>query len=209
MLRGGLPGARWIDSQNYHVTLRFIGDVDDSAAREVAWLLGQVRRREFELRLDSISAFGGRRPRAVVAALSQTPSLMELQAEHERLIRRIGLEPEGRKYTPHVTLARLRESSSRQVADYLATRSLMRPLPFTVSRFVLFSSRASVGALPASISHMRARWRAIATSSCGAPGRADIAITMAQRRTVRVPRSVSASRTEPIVRGRAKKAELM
>ena len=148
MLRGGLPGARWIDPENYHLTLRFIGDVDDSTAREVAWLLGQVRRTEFELRFDGLTSFGGRRPRAVVATLAQTPSLMELQAEHERLMQRVGLEPEGRKYTPHVTLARLRESSSRQVADYLASRALMRPLPFKVSRFVLFSSRASVGGGP-------------------------------------------------------------
>ena len=39
MLRGGLPGARWIDAENYHVTLRFIGDVDDTVAHEVASLL--------------------------------------------------------------------------------------------------------------------------------------------------------------------------
>jgi 2'-5' RNA ligase len=147
-LRGGLPGARWIDPENYHLTLRFIGDVDDSLAHEVASLLGQVRRKALELRLDSLSSFGGRRPRAVVATLAQTPALMELQAEHERLMQRVGLEPEGRKYTPHVTLARLRDSSSRQVADYLATRAILQPLPFRVTRFVLFSSRASVGGGP-------------------------------------------------------------
>ena len=73
MLRGGLPGARWIDPENYHLTLRFIGDVDDVIAREVASLLGQVRRREFELRFDGLSSFGGRRPRAVMATLAQTP----------------------------------------------------------------------------------------------------------------------------------------
>ena len=147
-LRGGLPGARWIDPENYHLTLRFIGDVDDTLASEVAWMLGQVRRREFELRFESVSSFGGRRPRAVIAALAPTRELMELQAEHERLMRRVGLEPEGRKYTPHITLARLRNSSSRQVADYLATRALIRSPPFKVSRFVLFSSRASVGGGP-------------------------------------------------------------
>ena len=69
-------------------------------------------------------------------------------------------------------------------------------------------SRSSGSALPASISHIRARCSAIATSSCGASGIADIAITVAQRRTVRVPSSVSASRTEPMLRGSAKKAEL-
>jgi len=148
MLRGGLPGARWIDPENYHLTLRFIGDVDDQTEREVASLLGRVRRKPFDLRFDALSSFGGRRPRAVIATLAQTAALMELQAEHERLMQRVGLEPEGRKYTPHVTLARLRDSSSRQVADYLASRALIEPLPFTVSRFVLFSSRASVGGGP-------------------------------------------------------------
>ncbi len=147
-LRGGLPGARWIDPEHYHVTLRFIGDVDGVVAREVALLLGRVQRAPFALRLDGLTSFGGRRPRAVVATVAPTPALTELQAEHERLMQRVGLEPEGRKYTPHVTLARLRESSSRQVADYLAIRGLYRPPPFQVSRFVLFSARASVGGGP-------------------------------------------------------------
>ena len=67
-------------------------------------------------------SFGGSRPRAVVAAVAPSQSVMELQAEHERLMRRVGLDPEGRKYTPHVTLARLRDSSSFEVAEYLSAR---------------------------------------------------------------------------------------
>ena len=58
------------------------------------------------------------------------------------------LEPEGRKYTPHVTLARLRDASSRDVADYLAARAHYRSASFAASRFVLFSSRSSVGGGP-------------------------------------------------------------
>lgn len=148
MLRGGLPGARWIDQKNYHVTLRFIGDVDDSDAREIASLLGRVRRGPFELRLDGLTSFGGKKPRAVVATVAPAPALMEAQAEQERLMQRIGLEPEGRKYIPHVTLARLRDSSSRDVAEYLSARGLFRTPTFRVSNFVLFSSRASVGGGP-------------------------------------------------------------
>ena len=144
----GLPGARWIDPENYHVTLRFIGDVDDVIAHEVASLLGRVRREPFELRVEDLKSFGGRKPRAIVATLGPAQALMELQAEHERLMQRVGLEPEGRKYTPHVSLARLRESSNRQVADYLAVRAPFRSPPFKVARFVLFSSRASVGGGP-------------------------------------------------------------
>jgi 2'-5' RNA ligase len=148
LLRGGLPGARWIDPENYHLTLRFIGDVDDVLAREVAYLLGGIRRPAFRVQLDGLDSFGGHKPRAVVAPAQPVRELIELQAEHERLMQRVGLEPEGRKYTPHVTLARLRDTSSRQVADYLATRAFIQPLPFKVTRFVLFSSRASVGGGP-------------------------------------------------------------
>jgi RNA 2',3'-cyclic 3'-phosphodiesterase len=147
-LRGGLPGARWIDPENYHLTLRFIGDVDDVTAHEVASLLGRVKRGAFDLHMEGLTSFGGRKPRAVVANVSPAQALLDVQAEQERLMQRIGLEPEGRKYTPHVTLARLRESSSRDVADYLAARGFFRTSPFKVSRFVLFSSRNSVGGGP-------------------------------------------------------------
>ena len=148
LLRGGLPGARWISPENYHLTLRFIGDVDDMVAHEVASLLGRVRRGAFDLHLEGLTSFGGRKPRAVVATVAPEQALLDVQAEHERLMRRIGLEPEGRKYLPHVTLARLRTSSSRDVAEYLAARGLFRTSPFRVSRIVLFSSRNSVGGGP-------------------------------------------------------------
>jgi RNA 2',3'-cyclic 3'-phosphodiesterase len=148
LLRGGLPGARWIDPENYHLTLRFIGDVDDGVAQEIEWLLGKIRREDFELRIDGLQSFGGRKPRAIVAMVVPSPAVMELQAEHERLMQRAGLDPEGRKYTPHVTLARLRDTSSFEVAEYLSARAGFRSQPFTVSRFVLFSARASVGGGP-------------------------------------------------------------
>ena len=147
-MRGGLPGARWIDPDNYHVTLRFIGDVDDITAREAAFILGQVRRESFEIKFATLSSFGGNRPRAIVALVAPTPALTELQAEHERMMRRIGLAPEGRKFTPHVTLARLRDASNQDVADYLSVRGYFPSRSFTVDRFLLFSSRASVGGGP-------------------------------------------------------------
>lgn len=147
-MRGGLPGARWIDPENYHLTLRFIGDVDDMIAQEVAMMLGRVRRGAFDVHLEGLTSFGGRKPRAVVATVAPEQALLDVQAEHERLMQRIGLEPEGRKYIPHVTLARLRDTSSLDVADYLSARGLFRTPAFHVSQFVLFSSRASTGGGP-------------------------------------------------------------
>ncbi len=146
--RGGLPGARWIDPENYHVTLRFIGDVDERVADEVAELLVGIARRPFEVALEGLGAFGGNRPRAVYATIQPTPALLELQAEQERLCQMAGLAPEGRRYTPHVTLARLRDTRSHYVAEYLAARGDFRLPAFRVERFVLFSSKPSTGGGP-------------------------------------------------------------
>ena len=148
LLRGGLPGARWIDPENYHLTLRFIGDIETGLAHEIVSMLGRVNRRPFDIRLDGLSSFGGRKPRAIVATVAPSPSLLELQAELERLMQRLGLDPEGRKFTPHVTLARLHDASSQDVADYLSVRGYFPSRTFMASRFVLFSSRASTGGGP-------------------------------------------------------------
>ncbi|KQW19557.1 2'-5' RNA ligase [Afipia sp. Root123D2] len=147
-LRGGLPGARWIDPGNYHVTLRFIGDIDGMIANEIASTLFRINRKPFEVALQGLSSFGGKKPRAVVAAVLPSRPLMELQAELERLMQRFGLDPEGRKFIPHVTLARLRDASNQDVADYLSVRGYFPTRTFMASRFVLFSSRASVGGGP-------------------------------------------------------------
>ena len=119
--RGGLPGARWIDPANYHITLRFIGDVDHATARDVFSLLGEGRSRgSLDITLDGLASFGGDRPRAVFARAVPTDDLAGLQAEQERMLRRIGLPPERRKFTPHVTLAHLRDSSPADVAGVAA-----------------------------------------------------------------------------------------
>jgi 2'-5' RNA ligase len=147
-LRGGLPGARWLDRENYHLTLRFVGDIDRHAANEILHALDRVRRPGFTLRLDGIGSLGTRKPHAIVARIAPSPDLAELQAEHERLMQRIGLPPEPRKYTPHVTLARLRGAGVRAIAEYLSLRGGFLAGPFAVERFVLYSARDSVGGGP-------------------------------------------------------------
>ena len=147
-LRGGLPGARWIDPENYHVTLRFIGDIDGASANEIASMLFRVDRKPFEVKVQGLQSFGGRKPRAVVATIAPSKPLMDLQAELERLMQRIGLDPEGRKFIPHVTLARLYDATDRDVADYLSLRGYFPSKVFMAERFVLFSSRASTGGGP-------------------------------------------------------------
>jgi 2'-5' RNA ligase len=147
--RGGLSGARWIDPENYHITLRFIGDVDNSTADEISYELDRLSNSEgFRLRLSHLGAFGGDKPRALYAAVENSEALQRLQAAQERVLRRSGLDPEARKFVPHVSLARLRGTSPIEVADLIHHMGRFAPLDFNVRRFVLFSSKASVGGGP-------------------------------------------------------------
>ena len=148
LLRGGLPGARWIDVENYHLTLRFIGDVEGHVADEIANALDRVRRPSFSLSLYGVGAFGGRKPHSVYAAAVPSPDLVALQGEIDRICQRLGLPSDPRKFTPHVTLARLKNGTPDAVAHYLSARGNFSTAPFRVGRFVLMSSRDSVGGGP-------------------------------------------------------------
>lgn len=147
-LRGGLSGAKWIDVENYHVTLRFIGDVDERTADEIAEELSRIRRPRFPVRIEGVMAFGGKQPHSLVAKVAPSPALIELQAEHERICQRLGLPAEPRRFTPHVTIARCKSVSHDAVAAWLALRGGFSGTTWTPERFVLYSSKASRGGGP-------------------------------------------------------------
>lgn len=147
--RGGLPGARWIESGDYHVTLRFFGDVGTPTANEIHDALSEAPpRAPFQVTLDRLDAFGGDAPRAIYAGVAANSVLSEIQVEHERIARDAGLAPEPRKFTPHVTLARLRRVKPAAVARYLSQTGVFARITFEIDRVALFSARDSVGGGP-------------------------------------------------------------
>ncbi|MNL31828.1 RNA 2',3'-cyclic phosphodiesterase [compost metagenome] len=147
--RGGLTGARWIDPENYHITLRFIGDVDNVTADDVADSLDRLANSmRFSVKLTHLGTFGGDKPRALYAGVELSDMLTRLQSAQERVLQRAGLPPDGRKFVPHVSLARLRGSGAEEVARFMAEAGRFEPLSFPVGRFVLFSSKDSVGGGP-------------------------------------------------------------
>lgn len=148
LLRGKLPGGRWIDPENYHITLRFVGDVDADTARHFMSALGTIDFRSFQLRLTGLGSFGGNKPRALWAGVEPTEALMALQRMHERAARVAGLPAENRNFWPHVTLARLNNTKPQVLAEYLSYYGGFFCEPFTVEGFVLFSSRDNHGGGP-------------------------------------------------------------
>ena len=147
-MQGGVMGARWISRESFHITLRFIGDIDDALGRDVALALADAEVRPFTIRLKNIDVFGGNRPHAIIARIEENPELNRLQMAHERICQSLGLEPVGRKYIPHVTLARLRDPDPLALRHFIESHALYRSRPFEIERFVLFSSKPSRGGGP-------------------------------------------------------------
>lgn len=147
--KGGLHGARWIDAENFHISLRFIGDVDWRTANDVALVLEKfTTSARFPVRLTHLGSFGSNKPRALYAGAEMNPVLSHLQAGQERALQQIGLPPDSRKFIPHVTLARLKGTNAGELAQYMNASPRFEPLSFVAGRFVLFSSRDSLGGGP-------------------------------------------------------------
>lgn len=147
-LEAPLPGARWVDTDNLHLTLRFVGDIDNRQARELADFLSGIDVDAFEMRLDGLGTFGGKDPRTLWAGVSAGEELGALARATERAARAAGLKPEGRTFKPHVTIARLNKPRIEALTRFLTRHGRFRSEPFVVSRFVLYSSKPMVGGGP-------------------------------------------------------------
>jgi 2'-5' RNA ligase len=147
-MKGGIIGARWIDRESFHITLRFIGDIAAGLAREIAYELDGIEARPFSLHLKGIDVMGGNKPHTLYSAIEESAELRRLQSIHERIAQVLGLPADQRKFVPHVTLARLKEPDLESLQRFVVSHSLYRSRVFEVSRFVLFSSRPSRGGGP-------------------------------------------------------------
>lgn len=148
MLQFGLFGARWIAPEDFHITLRFIGDVDEALANDLADGFAQISAAPFSLQLKSVGVFGSDRPRMVWAGVIPSQALKDLHSSHEITAQRLGLKAEGRKFIPHVTLARFKAGQAGDIGNYLIDHSQFQSIEFEVTSFELYSARASKGGGP-------------------------------------------------------------
>ena len=147
MLRGGIPGARWQSAEQMHLTLRFIGEVDGAAFREIGDALGDIEAEAFSLTLDGVGHFPPRgRARIVWAGVVPNPALTHLRERTEATITSLGFEPDGRNFAPHVTLARLTARvPAHRMQDFVSYHGMFNSGPFAVRSFELFSSHLGAG----------------------------------------------------------------
>jgi len=139
-LQTGVPGARWQSREQLHLTLRFIGEVDGRDANAIHDALSRIEAPSFALALHGVGEFGGKRPSALWAGVRPSEPLMHLQRKIETALQRVGRPSDRQRYTPHVTLARLRGTQPGHVMDYLTDHALYSSPPFPVGAFILYSS---------------------------------------------------------------------
>ena len=148
LLRAPIGGAKWVQSEDMHITLRFAGDIDGRTADDLADLLADVNARPFTATISGAGAFGGRDPHVLWAGVEGGPEIDALYRANERAARAAGLAPNPRDFRPHVTLARMRRARQAEVARFLAEYGDLRMEPFLVTRFVLLSARPGSGGPP-------------------------------------------------------------
>ena len=140
LLCTGVPGAKWVDPGNFHLTLRFIGEIGEDVAADVDQALARLKARPFMLQLAGTGVFGGNRLHALWVGVERDPEVSKLRDKIEQALTRIGLPPEARKFAPHVTLARLRNPELGELHHFLAANEQFRAAPLPVEKFSLIAS---------------------------------------------------------------------
>ena len=146
VLTSGLDGARWVKLDSLHLTLRFIGDVSTRDAADLDAALSTIMEPAFNLRCLGLGHFGkGGKVRALWAGIAPNDGLSRLQDKVERAAVRAGFGDEGRKFKPHITIARFRGRKPRNLVDYLDVHGAFSTALFPVSSFTLFESHMGHG----------------------------------------------------------------
>lgn len=140
-LKRGFPGARWVAEENYHLTLRFIGEVDNRAMDDIVERLDRVREPGFDLEIDGFGCFETKgKVRALWARVPASEELLHLQRKIDTAIDAAGVPRETRKFKPHVTLARFKDAPLERVNSFICEASPFRVPAFPVGSFTLYRS---------------------------------------------------------------------
>ncbi len=146
-LREELRGVSWVSPLNFHLTLKFIGETEPEREAQIRAVLGQIRVEPFILGVSGLGAFPERgNPKVVWAGVEPShPRLFQLQHRVVDALFRLGIEPERRVYSPHITVARTLEASPQTVRQFLKRHGSFACEAFRVERFGLWRTLPAAG----------------------------------------------------------------
>lgn len=133
-----LPGARWVPEDNFHLTLRFIGEANRLQAEEIDMALSALRGRGFTFSLSGLGWFEKNgRVNTLYAGVERNEHLARLQSKVETALHRVGLAPDKRRFTPHVTLARMDMGVTLALTSFVQANNLYRSAPIRADNVTL------------------------------------------------------------------------
>ena len=136
--------ASWVQQANYHVTVRFLGEIDPATTVDLDRICRDVARAfdPFEIRLDCVGAFpNAERPRVLWVGGETPPVFVELvHALNDRLTA-IGFERERKRAVAHVTVARVKGRPDPDLGRVLANMDGLPTMSAPVDRVTLMESR--------------------------------------------------------------------
>lgn len=136
----GIPGARPIRAEQIHLTLSFLGEVEGTMFKDIRECLLEIKENPFQLQISGHFPPRGK-PRVIWAGVTPTDELIRLKKQIDKVLLTCGLDLEKRKFSPHITLARLHDSPLQRISEFLAGNSFLKTPEFTVDSFHLFSSQ--------------------------------------------------------------------
>jgi len=141
-LQREIPGARWVPMEQLHLTLSFLGEVDDATCELLTGKLSEIAVSEFNLRFSGSGCFPtSRHPRVLWAGLAEEPLLTNLADMVRKAVLLCGIPQEERPFSPHITLARFRQPAGKEVSAFLEKHQHMALPAFNVLEFILFQSQ--------------------------------------------------------------------
>lgn len=141
-LQGGIPGARWVPEENYHITLQFIGEVSEDKKEDIAEALESIEFPCFDLSLFGLDSFSiGEKPHHLFIKLMPEKPLIALNRKINHLLKTtLKVKLEERKYTPHLTIAHLKNPNINKVGQFMGWHNLFHSPTFKVSEYILYHS---------------------------------------------------------------------
>lgn len=139
-----LAGALWKGAEKLHLTLAFVGNIEEPQAEELRQELQYVRFPAFHLSFKEIGYFAkGDMPHHLWVGVAENKALNELQEKVANVVKKLQLGTQDKfKFHPHMTLARLQGTALPAVLEYISKNNLFHSDEFLVDRFALFISHA-------------------------------------------------------------------
>ena len=145
-LKGGVIGANWVASKNYHLTLRFLGECDSDLVDDVYLALSQIHTCSFPLQLQGVNHF---KKKGVIKSLwvgiVKNPSLIALKTEIDSILQNINIKKEKRAFYPHVTLAKLNSPRLNEVTFFEQMNNLYFSKKIPTNYVIIFESYSLKG----------------------------------------------------------------